>query len=124
MAGVEVPGQPLPKGVVVPIEQRPHRGGALYNNTRDLQGSPHMLPHSFMPKRGKGGEDLSGPYEPVEGWPEPIDEGWRMAGAAGIIAESPDRIIAVSHYGLLKERTTPYGWGRGLFSMQGSPYAS
>ncbi len=44
-----------------------------------------------------GAQDVSGPYEVVEGWPQdlstlPGHEAWTYGGARGIFAESPDRI--------------------------------
>ena len=44
-----------------------------------------------------GAEDISGPYEVVEGWPKdlstlPGHEKWTFGGARGIFAESPDRV--------------------------------
>ena len=44
-----------------------------------------------------GAEDISGPYEVVEGWPKdlstlPGHEKWTYGGARGIFAESPNRV--------------------------------
>ena len=44
-----------------------------------------------------GAQDVSGPYEVVEGWPKdlstlPGHEGWTYGGARGIFAESPNRV--------------------------------
>lgn len=43
---------------------------------------------------GKGGQELSGPYVAVDDWPLPLPnhDGWQMSRAAGVWAESPDRI--------------------------------
>ena len=41
----------------------------------------------------KGGENLSGPYEPVPDWPQPIHDDWSWGSTAGIWAETPDRIF-------------------------------
>jgi hypothetical protein len=46
----------------------------------------------------KGGEDISGPYEPVVDWPKPLtslagDENWTWGSVEGIYAESPDRVF-------------------------------
>ena len=43
----------------------------------------------------KGGEDLTGPYEVVEDWPQPLPdhEGWTWGSTAGIFAETPDKIF-------------------------------
>ena len=45
-----------------------------------------------------GAEDVSGPYEVVEGWPQdlstlPGHEKWTYGGARGIFAESPNRVF-------------------------------
>ena len=45
-----------------------------------------------------GGEDVSGPYDVVEGWPQdlatlPGHEKWTYGGARGIFAESPNRVF-------------------------------
>ena len=44
-----------------------------------------------------GAEDISGPYDVVEGWPKdlstlPGHEKWTYGGARGIFAESPNRV--------------------------------
>src|SRR5258708_20364064 len=46
----------------------------------------------------KGGEDISGPYEPVADWPKPLTslpghENWTWGAVEGIYAESPDRVF-------------------------------
>ncbi len=114
------------KGQVVPDDQRPSKSDLLYGNTKiaDKTGriSPHMVPHSYLPVNGKGGEDLSGPYEPVEGWPEQIEAGWRMSGPSACYVDSPDRVIVVTHFGLVRDRLTPIAWGRNLFAIDESPY--
>jgi hypothetical protein len=109
-------------GQVVPDAARPQKSPTLYSDPK--LGSPHMRHRPFMPVDGKGGQDLSGPYMPVEEWPATIEPGWRMSGVAGVYPESADRIIVVSHFGLVEERVTPLVWGRNVFSMEGSPYAT
>ncbi len=60
----------------------------------------------YMPGEGfaavpglKGGQDVFGPYDPVEGWPKPLaeslpdHEGWTWSQATDVFAESPDRVI-------------------------------
>ncbi len=46
----------------------------------------------------KGGEDVTGPYEVVEGWPKPLSqlpghEKWTWGAVEGIFAESPERVF-------------------------------
>jgi hypothetical protein len=45
-----------------------------------------------------GSEDISGPYEVVEGWPKdlstlPGHEKWTYGGARGVFAENPNRVF-------------------------------
>ncbi|HEY4224310.1 MAG TPA: hypothetical protein VGM70_00685 [Pseudolysinimonas sp.] len=112
-------------GVVVPNEARPSKSSRLYadKGITDKGGhlSPHMLPQPFLPVNGKGGEDLAGPYEVVEGWPQQIEEGWRLAGPSGAVVFSSDEVIITSHFGTVRDRLTPLVWGRNVFQMEGSP---
>jgi len=114
------------QGQVVPDELRPEKSGTLYAHKEiaDKTGrvSPHMLPQPYRPVNGKGGEDLSGPYEVVDGWPDAVEPGWRLSGPSGSWVESPDRVIVVSHFGMVRDRLTPLVWGRNVFAMEGSPY--
>jgi sugar lactone lactonase YvrE len=114
------------QGQVVPDDQRPEKSGSLYAHKEiaDKTGrvSPHMLPQPYGPVNGKGGQDLSGPYEVVEGWPDQVEAGWRLSGPSGAWVASPDRIVVVSHFGMVQDRLTPLVWGRNVFSMEGSPY--
>ena len=47
----------------------------------------------------KGGQDVFGPYDPVQNWPRPLaeslpnHEGWTWSQATDVFAESPDRVI-------------------------------
>ena len=42
----------------------------------------------------KGGDDLTGPYNLVAGWPQnPCGEGYMFGSTAGIFAESPNRVL-------------------------------
>src|SRR6185369_3533230 len=46
----------------------------------------------------KGGEDITGPYEPVADWPQPLTslpghENWTWGAVEGIFAESPNRVF-------------------------------
>jgi len=64
----------------------------------------------------KGGQDVFGPYDPVQNWPRPLAEslpdhkGWTWSQATDVFAESPDRVI-VAQKGELPE--LPSGRGRG-----------
>jgi len=64
----------------------------------------------------KGGQDVFGPYDPVQNWPRPLAEslpdhkGWTWSQATDVFAESPDRVI-VAQKGELPE--LPTGRGRG-----------
>ena len=54
----------------------------------------------------KGGEDVSGPYEPDPNWPQPIspDLTWGRTGA--VFAESPDRVF------VMQSGLVPWTWKR------------
>jgi hypothetical protein len=112
-------------GQVVPDTKRPSKSSRMYpqKDLRDSGGhlSPHMLPQPFLPVNGKGGEDLAGPYEVIEGWPKPIEEGWRMASPSASVVFSADEVVVTSHFGQSRERLTPLVWGRNVFQMEGSP---
>jgi hypothetical protein len=46
----------------------------------------------------KGGEDITGPYEPVVDWPQPLTslpghQNWTWGAVEGIYAESPNRVF-------------------------------
>ncbi|MBI2833755.1 MAG: 6-bladed beta-propeller [Acidobacteria bacterium] len=56
----------------------------------------NTFPRSTAPVDGKGGEDISGPYEVVADWPQPLHNGWQMGRTAGVYAESPDRLYVVT----------------------------
>jgi DNA-binding beta-propeller fold protein YncE len=71
-------------------------GSRLVNSPAAAQTT--TLPNSFGAVPGAiGAEDISGPYEVVEGWPKdlstlPGHEKWTYGGARGIFAESPNRV--------------------------------
>lgn len=53
----------------------------------------------YTPVNGKGGQELSGPYEVVANWPQPLPghEQWHTGRGAAVHAASPDRIyVAVT----------------------------
>ena len=47
----------------------------------------------------KGGQDVFGPYDPVQNWPKPLaeslpdHEGWTWSQSTDVFVESPDRVI-------------------------------
>src|SRR6202166_2915462 len=50
----------------------------------------------------KGGDDRTGPYEAVQGWPKPLpDKGYIWGSTGGIFAETPNRIF-IANRGELK----------------------
>jgi len=61
--------------------------------------APAPAPTSFSAvPNAIGTQDVSGPYEVVQGWPQdladlPGHEGWTYGAARGIFAESPDRVF-------------------------------
>ncbi|HZP96404.1 MAG TPA: hypothetical protein VFC31_08745 [Candidatus Limnocylindria bacterium] len=71
--------------------------------------------HGVAPVDGRGGMNISGPYEPVLGWPVPAHPGeWRTGSGRGVIALSPDRVIAV-YGGEVPEHGNPNVWGVDTF---------
>lgn len=48
------------------------------------------------PVDGRGGVNISGPYEVVSQWPAALDgQNWRTGSGRGLYVESPDRVVAV-----------------------------
>jgi 6-bladed beta-propeller len=82
--------------------------------------NPNLTYSTYEPVDGKGGEEVSGPYEVVKDWPQPVTEGWTI-NAEGIYVDSPDRIIAVGR-GTRKSPWTSF-WGPGAFRGLGRPVA-
>ncbi|PYU29897.1 MAG: hypothetical protein DMG31_15455 [Acidobacteria bacterium] len=82
--------------------------------------NPSTIHDVYTPVDGKGGEEVSGPYEAVKGWPKPLVEGWSV-NAETIYAESPDRIIAVGR-GFHKNAWPTY-WGPAAFRGLGRTLA-
>jgi hypothetical protein len=85
--------------------------GALASNT-------NVMSSAYEPVDGKGGEEVSGPYQVVKGWPQPVIDGWTI-NAETMYAESPDRIIAVGR-GTHKSPWTTF-WGPAAFRNLGKP---
>jgi sugar lactone lactonase YvrE len=74
-------------------------GSAARSAKRRAASDPDPIhagrPKPLGPVSGYGGINISGPYEPAEGWPKIITPGWRTGSARGVFADSPDRIVAV-----------------------------
>jgi hypothetical protein len=74
-------------------------GSGVRNQALRKPGNPDPI-HSGIylpmdPVDGKGGANLSGPYEPVLGWPEPLHPGeWKTGSGRGLLLDG-DRIICV-----------------------------
>jgi len=71
-------------------------GGWLINSPAVAQTRTTATSFSAVPG-AIGAEDVSGPYEVVQGWPKdlstlPGHEKWTYGGARGIFAESPNRV--------------------------------
>ena len=67
------------------------------------------------PVDGKGGMNISGPYEPVLGWPLPIHPGeWRTGSGRGVVALSPDRVV-VTYGGEIPAYADESVWGVDVF---------
>lgn len=74
--------------------------------------NPSMVKDDWQPVDGKGGEEISGPYQVVKGWPQPLVEGWSI-NAETIDAETPDRILAVGRG--FHKNSWPNYWGPAAF---------
>jgi hypothetical protein len=72
----------------------------------------------MRPSTERAGEEVSGPYQVVKGWPQPVIDGWTI-NAETMYAESPDRIIAVGR-GTHKSPWTTF-WGPAAFRNLGKP---
>ena len=49
-----------------------------------------------------GGQEQTGHYNPVHGWPKQVHDGWVGGSNQGVFAESPDRIF-ITQRGWLPE---------------------
>src|ERR1700688_4841445 len=49
--------------------------------------NPNTVYTNYEPVDGKGGEEVSGPYQVVKGWPQPVTAGWTI-NAETMYAES------------------------------------
>jgi hypothetical protein len=88
-----------------------------------VQYSVHSLGAvAHAPVGGRGGEDVFGPYEPVPGWPRPVEPGMAPARASAVVAESPDRVIVGSHFGLVPEPPRDAVWGRDVYYAEDGPF--
>lgn len=75
----------------------------------------------------KGGENETGPYKVVTGWPKPLGHaGWTWGSQGGVFAETPNRIILLQRGELPIPEKAPEGYtgGYGAFGIpatQGKP---
>ncbi|MGH9202910.1 MAG: hypothetical protein ACRD2A_16925, partial [Vicinamibacterales bacterium] len=73
----------------------------MANRLSTVEGQQNTTPgHGFAAVPGlKGGQDVFGPYDPVQNWPRPLaeslpnHEAWTWSQATDVFAESPDRVI-------------------------------
>jgi hypothetical protein len=74
-------------------------GGLLVESRMQRVQAQAMSSATFPAVLGfKGGEDITGPYEPVADWPQPLTslpghENWTRGAVEGIYAESPNRVF-------------------------------
>jgi hypothetical protein len=62
----------------------------------------------------KGGENETGPYEVVTGWPKPLGHpGWTWGSQGGVFAETPNRIILLQRGELPVPEKAPEGYTGG-----------
>lgn len=71
----------------------------------------------------KGGEDETGPYDVVEGWPQPLGHpGWTWGSQGGVFAETPNRIIILQRGELPIREKPAEGYGSfGVPATDGKP---
>ena len=63
-------------------------------NAAQQQDSAAETPRRSIEGYERGGEDMSGPYEVVPNWPQPLDlPGLTWGRTAAVYAESPDRVF-------------------------------
>lgn len=68
----------------------------------------------------KGGEDETGPYQVVEGWPKPwAKPGYIWGSQPGVFAESPDRVFILARGELKLPETLPRTFN-GIWGFSGS----
>jgi len=60
-----------------------------------LASVPRLIGQEKGKEQQKGGGDVTGEYEVVLGWPQPLHEGWASGPVTAIFAESPDRVFFV-----------------------------
>jgi peptidylamidoglycolate lyase len=89
----------------------------ITNRLTTVEGQQRTAGNGFAAVPGlKGGQDVFGPYDPVQNWPRPLaeslpnHEAWTWSQATDVFAESPDRVI-VAQKGELP--VLPAGRGRG-----------
>jgi hypothetical protein len=75
-------------------------GSGVRNQALRIPGNPDPIHQGVYlpmgPVDGKGGANISGPYEPVIGWPEPLHPGeWKTGSGRGVLIDGPDRIVCV-----------------------------
>lgn len=68
--------------------------GTLAGRAQHDPEAANTAPRPYTALDGKGGQEISGAYEVVTGWPKalPGHEEWQMSRVAGVWAETPDRI--------------------------------
>ncbi|OFW15396.1 MAG: hypothetical protein A3F70_05145 [Acidobacteria bacterium RIFCSPLOWO2_12_FULL_67_14] len=69
---------------------------------------PMAVHDDYAPVNGKGGQEITGPYQIAKNWPPPVESGWQIS-AEGFYPESPDRLLVVG-YGWRKRPFMGY-WG-------------
>ncbi|OFW01681.1 MAG: hypothetical protein A3I61_03465 [Acidobacteria bacterium RIFCSPLOWO2_02_FULL_68_18] len=79
--------------------------------------NPNLRHNTWTPVNGKGGQEVSGPYEVVKTWPQQAaTDGW-TTNAEGIYLQSPDRIISVGRG--TRKSPWPNVWGPAVFRALG-----
>ena len=115
-------GAGMTAGAFVMLPDQPSEAAAAQDQAPPpLPGAfpmnPNLRHNTWTPVNGKGGQEISGPYEVDTKWPaQRVADGWTI-NAEGIFLQSPDRIISVGRG--TRKWAWPNYWGPGVFRALG-----
>src|SRR5690554_1798578 len=77
-----------------------------------------LNPSFLFPQTEKGGEEETGHYEVVPGWPQPLGHaGWTWGSQGGVFPESPNKIFIIQRGELPLPVKAPEGYTGGYGSF-------
>ena len=116
-------GAAVTAGAFLMLPGRPSEAAAAQNQPPPppipgaFPTNPNVRSGTWTAVNGKGGQEISGPYEVVKTWPQQaVTDGWTI-NAEGIFIQSPDRIISVGRG--TRKWAWPNFWGPGVFRALG-----